>query len=127
MSLLDDFDEIVANQRQDEAYQQKLEMLKYIEKYPGDMEGISQWFVRRWIAYSGDLKSIPFPGAPNKIYYGIVPVDLFGTFGNMCFNHDKRYFIAVLDGETNQTSFMALTPKEYCEFINLKSDYESTR
>lgn len=126
MSVLDDFDKIVANQRQDEAYQQKLEMLNLIAKYPGEMEGISQWHVRRWLVYGGmDLKSIL--GKPNKIYYGVVPIDLYGMYGNMCLDHDKRYFIAVLDGETDQTSYIPLTPKEYCEFIKLKSDYESTR
>ena len=128
MSILDDFDKIVTNQIQDEAYQRKLEMLNLIAKYPGEMEGISQWFVRRWIVYGHlDLKSIL--SEPNKIYYGIVPIDLYGTFGNndITFNYDKRYFIAVWDGETGQTTHMFLTPKEYCEFIQLKSDYESTR
>lgn len=126
MSVLDDFDKIVTDQVQDESYQRKLEMLNLIAKYPGEMEGISQWYVRRWLVYGGlDLKSIL--GEPNKIYYGIVPIDLYGTFGNMNFDHDKRYFIAVLDGETDQTTYISLTPKEYCEFIKLKSDYESTR
>ena len=126
MGLLDDFEKLADDQSQDESYQQKLEMLNLIAKYPGEMESISTWFVRRWLVYGGsDLKSILCK--PNQIYYGIVPIDLYGTFGNMCFDHDKRYFIAVLDGETNQTSYMSLTPKEYCEFINLKSDYESTR
>lgn len=128
MSLLDDFDEIVANQVQDPEYQKRLEMVRWFEKYPGEMEGISQWFVRRWIVYGNmDLKSIL--SEPNKIYYGIVPIDLYGTFGNndITFNYDKRYFIAVWDGETGQTTHMFLTPKEYCEFIQLKSDYESTR
>lgn len=126
MSVLDDFDKIVTDQVQDEAYQQKLELLNLIAKYPGEMEGISQWYVRRWLVYGGmDLKSIL--GKPNQIYYGIVPIDLYGTFGNLNFDHDKRYFIAALDGETDQTSYMPLTPKEYCEFIKLKSDYESTR
>ena len=128
MSVLDDFDKIVTDQVQDESYQRKLEMLNLIAKYPGEMEGISQWYVRRWLVYGGlDLKSIL--GEPNKIYYGIVPIDLYGTFGNMNFDHDKRYFIAVLDGETDQTTYISLTPKEYCEFINLKTDYdnESTR
>lgn len=126
MSLLDDFDKIVADQVQDESYQQKLEMLNLIAKYPGEMEGISQWYVRRWLAYGGsDLKSILWK--PNQIYYGIIPIDLYGVFGNMCLDHDKRYFIAALDGETGQTSYMSLTSKEYCEFIKLKSDYESIR
>lgn len=128
MSLLDDFDKMVERQVQDESYQQKLKMLNLIAKYPGKMEGLSQWFVRRWIVYNNlDLKSILCE--PNQIYYGIIPFDLYGTFGNskMDFDHDKRYFIAVWDGETDQTSYMPLTPKEYCEFINLKSDYESTR
>lgn len=126
MSVLDDFDKIVTDQVQDESYQQKLELLNLIAKYPGEMEGISQWYVRRWLVYGGmDLKSIL--GKPNQIYYGIVPIDLYGTFGNMNFDHDKRYFIAVLDGETDQTTYISLTPKEYCEFIKLKSDYESTR
>lgn len=126
MGLLDDFDKLANDQTQDESYQQKLEMLNLIAKYPGEMEGISTWFVRRWLVYGGmDLKSIL--GKPNQIYYGIVPIDLFGMYGNMCFDHDKRYFIAVLDGETDQTSYISLTPKEYCEFIKLKSDYESTR
>lgn len=127
MSVLDDFDKIVADQVQDKAYQQRLEMLNLIAKYPGEMEGLSQWFVRRWLVYGGvDLKSIL--GKPNQIYYGIVPIDLFGLygpFGNLKFDHDKRYFIAVLDGETDQTSYIPLTPKEYCEFINLKTDYEN--
>ena len=126
MGLLDDFDKLANDQSQDESYQQKLELLNLIAKYPGEMEGISQWYVRRWLVYGGmDLKSIL--GEPNKIYYGIVPIDLYGTFGNMNFDHDKRYFIAVLDGETDQTTYISLTPKEYCEFIKLKSDYESTR
>ena len=126
MSVLDDFDKIVTDQVQDESYQRKLEMLNLIAKYPGEMEGISQWYVRRWLVYGGmDLKSIL--GKPNQIYYGIVPIDLYGTFGNMNFDHDKRYFIAVLDGETDQTTYISLTPKEYCDFIKLKSDYESTR
>lgn len=124
MSVLDDFDKIVSDQSQDESYQQKLEMLNLIAKYPGEMEGISQWYVRRWLVYGGmDLKSIL--GEPNKIYYGIVPIDLFGMYGNRCFDHDKRYFIAVLDGETDQTTYIPLTPKEYCEFIKLKTDYEN--
>lgn len=126
MGLLDDFDKLANDQSQDESYQQKLELLNLIAKYPGEMEGISTWYVRRWLVYGGmDLKSIL--GKPNQIYYGIVPIDLFGMYGNMCFDHDKRYFIAVLDGETDQTSYISLTPKEYCEFIKLKSDYESTR
>lgn len=126
MGLLDDFEKLANDQSQDESYQQKLELLNLIAKYPGEMEGISQWYVRRWLVYGGmDLKSIL--GEPNKIYYGIVPIDLYGTFGNMNFDHDKRYFIAVLDGETDQTTYISLTPKEYCEFIKLKSDYESTR
>lgn len=128
MGLLDDFEKLADDQTQDESYQKKLEMLNLIAKYPGEMEGISTWFVRRWIVYGGlDLKSILCK--PNQIYYGIVPIDLFGMYGNMCFDHDKRYFIAVLDGETDQTTYIPLTPKEYCEFINLKTDYdnESTR
>ena len=126
MSLLDDFDTIVEKQVNNLDYQRRLEMIEWIEKYPGEMEGVSQWYVRRWLVYGGmDLKSIL--GKPNQIYYGIVPIDLFGMYGNMCCDHDKRYFIAVLDGETDQTSYIALTPKEYCEFINLKSNYESTR
>lgn len=128
MGLLDDFDKLANDQSQDESYQQKLELLNLIAKYPGEMEGISQWYVRRWLVYGGmDLKSILHK--PNQIYYGIVPIDLFGMYGNMCFDHDKRYFIAVLDGETDQTTHIPLTPKEYCEFIKLKTDYdnESTR
>lgn len=126
MGLLDDFEKLADDQSQDKSYQQKLEMLNLIAKYPGEIEGISQWYVRRWLVYGGmDLKSIL--GKPNKIYYGVVPIDLYGAFGNMCFDHDKRYFIAALDGETGQTSYMPLTSKEYCEFIKLKSDYESTR
>jgi hypothetical protein len=124
MSVLDDFDKIVTDQVQDEAYQQKLELLNLIAKYPGEMEGISQWYVRRWLVYGGmDLKSIL--GKPNQIYYGVVPIDLYGTFGNLNFDHDKRYFIAALDGETDQTSYISLTPKEYCEFIKLKTDYDN--
>ena len=126
MSILDDFDKIVADQSQDESYQQKLEMLNLIAKYPGKMEGISQWFVRRWLVYNNlDLKSILHK--PNQIYFGCVPIDLYGKFGNMNFNQTKIYFIAALDRETDQTTYMYLTPKEYCEFIKLKSDYESTR
>lgn len=129
MGLLDDFDKIVADQSQDEDYQRKLEMLNLISKYPGEMEGISQWFVRRWIVYENlDLKSILCK--PDQIYYGIIPLDLYGTYGAVCninLDYDKRYFIAVLDGTTGQTTHMFVTPKEYCEFIKLKSDYESTR
>ena len=36
MSLLDDFDKIVANQTQDPEYQKRLEMARWLEKYPGD-------------------------------------------------------------------------------------------
>ena len=128
MGLLDDFEKLANNQVQDKSYQQKLEMLNLIAKYPGKMEGISSWFVRRWLVYGGlDLKSILHK--PNQIYYGIIPIDLYGTFGNLNFDHSKRYFIAALDGETDQTSYISLTPKEYCEFIKLKTDYdnESTR
>lgn len=130
MSVLDDFDKIVADQSQDESYQRKLEMLNLIAKYPGELEGISQWFVRRWLAYENlELKSILCK--PDQIYYGIIPLDLYGTFGNgdMDFDHNKRYFIAALDGVTGQTTHMFVTPKEYCEFIKLKADYdnESTR
>lgn len=126
MSVLDDFDKIVADQVQDETYQQKLEMLNLIAKYPGEVEGISTWFVRRWLVYGNvDLKSIL--GKPNQIYYGIVPLDLYGMFGDANFDHDKRYFIAVLDGETDQTTHIHLTPREYYEFIKLKNHYESTR
>lgn len=128
MCLLDDFDKLADDQSQDETYQQNLEMLNLIASYPGEMEGISQWFVRRWLVYGdSDLKSIL--GEPNKIYYGIVPIDLYGLplSGKLKFDHDKRYFIAVLDGETDQTSYMPLTPKEYREFIKLKNYYESTR
>lgn len=131
MSVLDDFDKIVTDQSQDESYQRKLEMLNLIAKYPGDLEGISQWFVRRWLVYENlELKSILCK--PDQIYYGIIPIDLYGTYGTfgnskMDFDHDKRYFIAALDGATGQTTHMFVTPKEYCEFIQLKSDYESTR
>lgn len=128
MSVLDDFDKIVADQSQDESYQQKLELLNLIAKYPGELEGISQWFVRRWIVYNNlDLKSILCE--PDRIYYGLIPLDLYGMFGNskMDFDHDKRYFIAVWDGKTGQTTHIFLTPKDYCEFIKLKSYYESTR
>lgn len=126
MGLLDDFEKLANDQSQDESYQQKLEMLNLIAKYPGEIEGISTWFVRKWLVYGdSDLKSIL--SKPNQIYYGIVPIDLFGMFGNLNFNHDKRYFIAALDGETDQTSYMSLTQKEYYEFIKLKKFYESTR
>lgn len=130
MSILDDFDKIVERQVQDEAYQQKLEMLKLIAKYPGALEGISQWFVRRWLVYENlELKSILCK--PDQIYYGIIPLDLYGTYGNsnIDVDYDKRYFIAVLDGATGQTTHMFVTPKDYCEFIKLKTDYdnESTR
>lgn len=128
MSVLDNFDAIIEKQVNNPDYQRHLEMLNLIAKYPGEIEGLSQWYVRRWLVYGGlNLKSIL--SKPNKIYYGIVPIDLYGTFGNMNFDHNKRYFIAALDGETDQTSYIPLTPKEYCEFINLKTDYdnESTR
>ena len=75
MSILDDFDKIVENQVQDPAYQKRLEMVRWLEKYPGDWEGIAQWFVRRAIVH-GDFSYLRI--SENKICYGLVPIDLMG-------------------------------------------------
>ena len=127
MSLLDDFNEIVANQTQDPEYQKRLEMVRWLEKYPGDWEGISQWFVRRAIVH-GNLNYLQI--GDNQICYGFVPIDLMGIYGT---NIDKLtgslYLVAVRDGETKEIKTMFLTPKEYNEFVRLKhyGVYEFTR
>lgn len=135
MSVLDDFDKIAANQTQDPAYQKRLEMARWLEKYPGDWEGISQWFVRRAIAYN-NFRLLPI--GEDKICYCVIhPFDLVRgdiakKYGSEMDKHDwlnKNFVIAVCDSETKEVKTMFLTAKEYNEFVRLKhyGVYEFTR
>lgn len=134
MSILDDFDKIVANQTQDPEYQKRLEMARWLEKYPSDWMGISNWFVRRAIAYNNfDL----LPIRDDKIYFGMIPNDIagvyiggvYGTALNREELMEKPYFVIVRDSETKEVKKMSLTPREYNEFVRLKhyGVYEFTR
>ena len=137
MSVLDDFDKIVANQVQDPVYQKRLEiqkrleMVRWLEKYPDDWEGISQWFVRRAIVH-GNLNYLQI--GEDQICYGLIPIDLMGIYGvNLNRDRDKLmeslYMVAVRDSETKEIKTMFLTAKEYNEFVRLKhyGVYEFTR
>ena len=127
MSVLDDFDKIVTNQVQDPVYQKRLEMARWLEKYPGDWEGISQWFIRRSIVH-GNLAYLQI--GENQICYGIVPTDLMGIYGvNLDKLTESPYMVAVRDSGTKEVKTMFLTAKEYNEFVRLKhyGVYEFTR
>ena len=102
-------------------------MARWLEKYPGDWEGIAQWFIRRAIVH-GNLEYLRI--GENKICYGIVPIDLMGIYGvNLDKLTESPYMVAVRDGETKEIKTMFLTPREYNEFVRLKhyGVYEFTR
>lgn len=129
MSILDDFDKIVERQVQDPEYQKRLEMARWLEKYPSDWMGISNWFVRRAIAHN-NFELLPI--GEDKICFGIIPNDIGGIYDTILNREElmgKPYFVVVRDSETKEVKKMSLTPREYNEFVRLKhyGVYEFTR
>ena len=127
MSILDDFDKIVADQVQDPVYQKRLEiqkrleMVEWLEKYPGVWGGIAQWFVKRAVAYN-NFELLPI--REDTICYSIIqPFDFVRGYETEIDKDDwlnKKFMFAVRDSETKKVKTMFLTTEEYNEFVRLK-------